>query len=922
MYEGGKSNPSQSPIVPGSRCSEDDGVESRTPRGSPQPYLDPSPNRRGFWRRGSQPRSQQAGAISKLVKTSVWPVSREITEAVNPTSPMESPKPLSALSRVEMSEKLKALLMAQFSTTYHSVSLEQTRTRRRSFVRGLLGPSGSPTKPESISEPSRALPSLSRGRAKGESADPAERCILPITCTPEASYETSYETPQEPQHNRHGPPEPFFIPKFLKMGIKQITITVGTTLDAPHSQVQAYVIPDLPHSLISSTLVSDLRISTDHTSQDIHKQRSQAMIRCAKVHIFLDERPSCLKMEVQVWEDTAPQVVLSTICLGASKSREPLWLTPDHHQMNEGRERLQRQTTPKSPSSEAVGALQDLIFEAGTDRQHVKGSTPREVHAENGNRSRAPRDQSSDRSSHSAPSNHSRSHRQDADSRPDPPSPNTPDSPGSTSADEISDPDTEMDGDLVTQTDEACDLILRHLYGKTLNDVNQRAELWERMYLCVTEISRLMKRESCFAYNLLSGAVVNATHHSQGECSNTSHCQTASETPAKSGAGNPRKRSSGARSRESGEGHMNEDEDEDEDEGCPRKRCNTRKGGSGNQSQRYSCPFRKRNPWRFNVRDKRYRTCALDSFEGMTSLKRHIRNFHGNRVLNRGYRCYRCHKDFATGNELGTHLNLPANQMCEPRAPDNVNTDPEDGITAEIDNILAARNDKRVQDWDKLWATLFGNGDEVRSSVFEPPVEAIEAHVDFQNDFHVLRQGLTTVMGSDLSEFHSQAFEQARSFIDTSFDKSRKSTKMRRPSSPPAQIRLLAPTDNLNPILGWQRQHLPPGPVASIPSSYGTNESEGSFIHMSGSGHSSEVSSSAEAVNSGIVVPRMIISQPNSVECMDPMRLDSQIDNFMLAEGFHPNPLGTSGTDDEMPVYEDDSLQFSMVGTFGEDHSN
>jgi hypothetical protein len=58
---------------------------------------------------------------------------------------------------------------------------------------------------------------------------------------------------------------------------------------------------------------------------------------------------------------------------------------------------------------------------------------------------------------------------------------------------------------------------------------------------------------------------------------------------------------------------------------------------------------------------------------------------------------------------------LPADQMCDP-VMSIPPTDPEDGITPEMDSILTERKSgHRIVTWDQLWSLIFPQDDEVPS---------------------------------------------------------------------------------------------------------------------------------------------------------------------------------------------------------------
>ncbi|KAM7202600.1 hypothetical protein V8F20_004389 [Naviculisporaceae sp. PSN 640] len=114
----------------------------------------------------------------------------------------------------------------------------------------------------------------------------------------------------------------------------------------------------------------------------------------------------------------------------------------------------------------------------------------------------------------------------------------------------------------------------------------------------------------------------------------------------------------------------------------------------GGDYRAYSCPFRKRNPVRFNVRE--YQTCALSSFSDISKLKRHIRTVHGT-----------------------TSCGLEG----------QVAVDPESGLsTAAEAKLRDRRANHQVLDWKSLWGVLFPGDTVIPSAEYEPVVEDHDFH--------------------------------------------------------------------------------------------------------------------------------------------------------------------------------------------------
>jgi hypothetical protein len=126
------------------------------------------------------------------------------------------------------------------------------------------------------------------------------------------------------------------------------------------------------------------------------------------------------------------------------------------------------------------------------------------------------------------------------------------------------------------------------------------------------------------------------------------------------------------------------------------------------EALRLSCPFRKRNPRRFNVRD--HHSCAMTFFPKFAELRQHIVKHH-KRDDPSAFLCGRCNRDFPTRRELHHHQRLPREQMCE--ISDH---DPESGVDGATSTKLLSRKrasgtSPEVQ-WREIWNILFPEDDD------------------------------------------------------------------------------------------------------------------------------------------------------------------------------------------------------------------
>ncbi|KAI6593475.1 hypothetical protein MCOR06_003768 [Pyricularia oryzae] len=132
-----------------------------------------------------------------------------------------------------------------------------------------------------------------------------------------------------------------------------------------------------------------------------------------------------------------------------------------------------------------------------------------------------------------------------------------------------------------------------------------------------------------------------------------------------------------------------------------------------------SCPFRKRNPQRFNV--DRWPSCALGSFENILMLKYKI--FRLLFELHSEFVCKRCQTSFRDSKSLEAHLNRSRSGKCE-----EVVENPEDGVNREkADKLDPLDKAPQVKDWKAVWHTLFPADKDVPPCAFVPPVRSFSS---------------------------------------------------------------------------------------------------------------------------------------------------------------------------------------------------
>ncbi|KAK0629274.1 hypothetical protein B0T17DRAFT_597698 [Bombardia bombarda] len=179
-----------------------------------------------------------------------------------------------------------------------------------------------------------------------------------------------------------------------------------------------------------------------------------------------------------------------------------------------------------------------------------------------------------------------------------------------------------------------------------------------------------------------------------------------------------------------------------------------------NQLQ-YPCPFRRRNPVRFNIRDRP--DCARAPFYSLTQLKYHITSQHA--LQKSAHQCRRCRMGFETEAALDDHMMQPRERMCETNSVDK-NRDPEDGITDDVSKKLTAGGTELFA-WDGLWHLLFPTDEETATSDFHPVIELVEVEHEFDKGEEALKASLQDMLRLLLANTIDEHF---RSFLAGQFE--------------------------------------------------------------------------------------------------------------------------------------------------------
>ncbi|KLU88232.1 hypothetical protein MAPG_07219 [Magnaporthiopsis poae ATCC 64411] len=285
-------------------------------------------------------------------------------------------------------------------------------------------------------------------------------------------------------------------------------------------------------------------------------------------------------------------------------------------------------------------------------------------------------------------------------------------------------------------------VILQHTPGAVLDELDQ--SLKELAVRCVERAANLAqtslnKRASAVAAAAAAAEFSGDSLQQNNEPSpcdgpSSTHPANADGNGASFGQGqaqsNPRKRPNDSLEEDSDDdGSSQGDGSGKDDQGGGTRAKKTRTGGILSGAKLMSCPYRKRNPLRFNIRD--HESCATQGHADMARLKRHIKIFHDSeqgKVI-----CKRCRTVFKTDDALERHQTQ--DKSCNLREK-VVNTDPENGITKEIEaRINDRKKGVKVDTWEALWGLLFPqdirHGKTVPKSDFVPPVELFEVRHEF-----------------------------------------------------------------------------------------------------------------------------------------------------------------------------------------------
>ncbi|KAM0226551.1 hypothetical protein ACHAPA_002932 [Fusarium lateritium] len=248
---------------------------------------------------------------------------------------------------------------------------------------------------------------------------------------------------------------------------------------------------------------------------------------------------------------------------------------------------------------------------------------------------------------------------------------------------------------------------------------------------------------------------------SDGQLSHTMSTSSSSSSPSQDALGNDRR---GGKRKKQGKREDDGDEFSDGEGSGYLQTKRLRPNPKEDENLRLSCPFRKRNPHRFNVRD--HHSCAMTYFPKFAELRQHIVKQH-KRDDPSAYVCDRCSRDFPTRKELRDHQRLPKEYMC-----DIADADAESGIDPQTATKLLSRKrasgtSPEVQ-WKEIWNIVFPDDDDsdVRPHEYTPVIEHFEVAAKYQEAFEQLKLSLLDKISNPATlETLSTKFYQC--FIET-----------------------------------------------------------------------------------------------------------------------------------------------------------
>ncbi|KAK0640595.1 hypothetical protein B0T16DRAFT_495485 [Cercophora newfieldiana] len=320
---------------------------------------------------------------------------------------------------------------------------------------------------------------------------------------------------------------------------------------------------------------------------------------------------------------------------------------------------------------------------------------------------------------------------------------------GLSDADEPSPASTDSDDALASRAVRVLIPLLDHEFDVRLGISQPPEDMVDALSVCLNQIALSLER-----------------HRRQGDLIPINTAPLSSDTTAAFGlsiAANDVGTPGAPRRRPRGEDEDDvPDDDPDEDGGGakvgPGDRINRKKA---KVEQSYPCPFRKRNPLRFNFRD--FEICARAPLKSMTELKKHLRKYHLQREV--AYECPRCHEKFPRPEDRDEHVRKDRADMCDIRrrgtSPDPI---AEETISAALGEQLCNRAQHFT--WSSLWQVMFPQDklEDIPPPEFEFPVELHEVVEAYRSGLPDLQASVsTTLAASPLAASIQNTFKHRRS---------------------------------------------------------------------------------------------------------------------------------------------------------------
>ncbi|KAH6613236.1 hypothetical protein F5144DRAFT_596633 [Chaetomium tenue] len=293
---------------------------------------------------------------------------------------------------------------------------------------------------------------------------------------------------------------------------------------------------------------------------------------------------------------------------------------------------------------------------------------------------------------------------------------------------------------------EVCDLVLQQAFGIQLHDValaGAVSSVYESVGYCLDEISHIVLNSG------LSNTGIVVDESTWGRTGTNAvpiwPAGGVADGIGSGGGGGGGQGNGGGSRKRSNAGH---DHGGGAGDGSPGDGKRQRVSQTQQQSldMHFSCPFRKRNPVRFNIRD--FQSCAVQSFPDVPQLKRAM----------------------GTQKALDEHISVGKDEICDPQAVPP-SADPEDGITPGIEEALNERKaDMKIDGWTSLWGRLFPGDVDIPEPDFVPPTELDEVYAQFNTDHAMsqLRQRIREGMGP--ASNIDPVFDVFRNHLDFIFD--------------------------------------------------------------------------------------------------------------------------------------------------------